>query len=61
MILVLSTTLIFYNSFTIKLRVVSLRTKYLGMAVTLQLFDIENIKSMSLYSSFTEMLCRYFV
>ena len=61
MILVLSTTLIFYNSFTIKLRVVSLRTKYLGMAVTLQLFDIENIKSMSLYSSFTEILCSYFV
>ena len=61
MILVLSTTLIFYNSFTIKIRVVSLRTKYLGMTVTLQLFHIENIKSMSLYSSFTEMLCRYFV
>ena len=40
--LVLSTTLIiFYNSFTIKLRVVSLRTKYLGVAVTPQLFDIE--------------------
>ena len=54
-------SIIFYNSFTIKLRVVSLRTKYLGMSVTLQLFDIENIKSMSLYSSFTEMLCRYFV
>ena len=54
-------SIIFYNSFTIKLRVVSLRTKYLGMAVTLQLFDIENIKSMSLYSSFTEILCSYFV
>ena len=54
-------SIIFYNSFTIKLRVVFLRTKYLGMAVTLQLFDIENIKSMSLYSSFTEILCSYFV
>ena len=33
-----------YNSFTINLRVISLRTKYLGMAVTLKLFGIENIK-----------------
>ena len=36
--------IIFCNSFTIKLRVVSLRTKHLGMCVTLQLLDIENIK-----------------
>ena len=34
----------FYNSFTIKLRVVSLETNYLGMAVTLKLFNIKNIK-----------------
>ena len=40
-------SIIFYSSFTIKLRVVSLMIKYLGMAVTLQLFDIENIKSIS--------------
>ena len=33
-------SIIFYNSFTIKLRVVFLRTKCLGMTVTLQLFDI---------------------
>ena len=36
--------IIFYNGFTIKLRAVSLRTKYLGMSVTLQLLDIENIE-----------------
>ena len=58
MMLALSTTL---SYFIIALRVVSLRTKYLGMSVTLQLFHIENIKSISLYYSFTEMLCRYFV
>ena len=36
-------SIIFYNTFTVKVRVVSLRTKYLGMAVTLKSFDIENI------------------
>ena len=37
-------SIISYNNFTIKLRVVSLKIKYLGMAVTLKWFDIENIK-----------------
>lgn len=36
-------SIIFYNSFTIRLRPLSLRTKYLRMAVTLKFFDIKNI------------------
>ena len=37
-------SIIFYNSFTIRLRFVSLRAKYVRMPVTLKLFDNENIK-----------------
>ena len=37
-------SIIFYNSFTIRLRFVSLRAKYVRMPFTLKLFDIENIK-----------------
>ena len=36
-------SVIFYNSFTIRLRAPSLRTKYLRMAVTLKFFDIKSI------------------
>ena len=54
-------SIIFYNSFTISLRFVSLRAKYVRMPVTLKLFDIENIKQ-CLFIAFQldQILCRYF-